>query len=90
MAIVMDVVVVVEVPILIGITIGSSHPRSSRKIYFSSHASRGTQRTGCKLMIQAPTQLPPASGRSRRTSDVQDEPGARSSVQDATDAHTFL
>ena len=40
---------------------------TSRKKYFSSHASRVTQRTGRKLMIQAPTRLPLGSGRTRRT-----------------------
>ena len=40
---------------------------TSAKKYFSSHASRGTQRTGCKLRIQAPTRLPSVSGRTRRT-----------------------
>ena len=42
------------------------YPASAKK-YFSSDASRGTQRTGCKLRIQAPTQLPTASGCTRRT-----------------------
>ena len=52
----------------------------SRKKDFSSQASRGTQRKGCNLMIQAPTQLPLGSRCTRRT-------GCRSGCTKCTNGH---